>query len=180
MRRLFQECKVGKGNAALLSESLAFAKPEDLRQKEIIRVRTVPRCARRALTVGQEFYARCRASQELISAQIPWAFAGAERSRQDAHRNGEQRGPVRPSMESNRPRTDSQISRTTSEDGQLTQEEQLLAALLAANEDLMEALRQYDDLERVGMEREAEERSRKETRMDRNVGAFPWHVCRVR
>lgn len=152
MRRLFQECKVGKGNAALLSESLAFAKPEDLRQKEIIR----------------EFYARCRASQELISAQIPWAFTGAERSRQDAHRNGEQRGPVRPSMESNRTRTDSQISRTTSEDGQLTQEEQLLAALLAANEDLMEALRQYDDLERVGMEREAEERSRKETRMDRN------------
>lgn len=33
----------------------------------------------------------------------------------------------------------------------------------------MEALRLYDDLERVGIEREAEERSRKETRMDRNV-----------
>ena len=36
----------------------------------------------------------------------------------------------------------------------------------------MEALRLYDDLERVGIEREAEERSRKETRMDRNVSDF--------
>lgn len=39
MRRLFQECKIGEGNAALLSEALAFAKPEDLTKKEIIRVR---------------------------------------------------------------------------------------------------------------------------------------------
>ena len=38
MRRLFQECKVGSGNASLLSEALAFAKPEDLKNKEIIRV----------------------------------------------------------------------------------------------------------------------------------------------
>lgn len=33
----------------------------------------------------------------------------------------------------------------------------------------MEALRVYDDLERVGIERETEERSRKETRMNRDV-----------
>jgi hypothetical protein len=46
MRRLFQECKVGRGNASLLSQSLAFAKPADLRRKEVIGVR--PRaCARR-------------------------------------------------------------------------------------------------------------------------------------
>lgn len=38
MRRLFQECKVGSGNAKVLFEALAFAKPEDLR-KDIIRVR---------------------------------------------------------------------------------------------------------------------------------------------
>jgi len=37
MRRLFQECKFAHGNAALLSESLTFAKPEDL-EKDIIRV----------------------------------------------------------------------------------------------------------------------------------------------
>lgn len=39
MRRLFQECKFAKGNAALLSEALTFAKPEDLQSKEIIKVR---------------------------------------------------------------------------------------------------------------------------------------------
>jgi hypothetical protein len=39
IRRLFQECKIGNGNAQLLSESLTFAKPEDL-QQEIIRVRS--------------------------------------------------------------------------------------------------------------------------------------------
>lgn len=119
----------------------------------------------------QEFYARCRASQELISAQIPWAFSQAERSRQAAGRKGQPNGVTRPSTDSHTPnRTDSQVSLSTiSSTGELTQEEQLLAALLAANEDLMEALRLYDDLERVGMEREAEERSRKETRMDRSV-----------
>lgn len=37
MRRLFQECKIGQGNARLLTESLAYAKPEDL-EKEIFRV----------------------------------------------------------------------------------------------------------------------------------------------
>ena len=38
MRRLFQECKIGRGNAALLCEALAFATPEDLKRKEIIKV----------------------------------------------------------------------------------------------------------------------------------------------
>lgn len=51
----------------------------------------------------------------------------------------------------------------------LTLEEELLAALLASNEELTEALKMYEDLERVGIERETEARSRKETRIDRNV-----------
>jgi len=51
-------------------------------------------------------------------------------------------------------------------------EEKLLAALLAANAELMEALKQYDDLERVAMERKAESRSRKETRMDPKVCSY--------
>lgn len=38
MRRLFQECKIGRGNAALLCEALAFATPEDLKRKELIKV----------------------------------------------------------------------------------------------------------------------------------------------
>jgi hypothetical protein len=39
MRRLFQECRFADGNAQLLSEALTFASPEDLRDKEIIKVR---------------------------------------------------------------------------------------------------------------------------------------------
>jgi hypothetical protein len=37
MRRLFQECRFAHGNAQVLSEALAFASPEDLREKEIIK-----------------------------------------------------------------------------------------------------------------------------------------------
>ena len=39
MRRLFQECRIAQGNAQLLSEALTFARPEDLREKDIIKVR---------------------------------------------------------------------------------------------------------------------------------------------
>jgi len=42
-----------------------------------------------------------------------------------------------------------------------------LAALLDSNEALLEALRVYDDLERLAVEREAEEISRRDVRMDR-------------
>jgi hypothetical protein len=51
-------------------------------------------------------------------------------------------------------------------------EEELLAALLKSNEDLLQALSLYDDLERVAVEREAEEISRRDVRMDRRVGAY--------
>ena len=53
---------------------------------------------------------------------------------------------------------------------ELTQEEQLLGSLLEANEALTSVLRVYDDIERIGIEREAVERSRQETRLDRSVG----------
>jgi hypothetical protein len=39
MRRLFQECRIANGNSMLLNEALAFASPEDLREKDIIKVR---------------------------------------------------------------------------------------------------------------------------------------------
>ena len=54
----------------------------------------------------------------------------------------------------------------------MTTEEKLLAAILASNEELLEALRLYDDLERVGIERDTEERSKREIRMDRAVCIF--------
>lgn len=53
---------------------------------------------------------------------------------------------------------------------QLTVEEELLAALLDANEALVGALRIYDDLARVATERATEEKSKREVRMDRRVG----------
>ena len=40
MRRLLQECRFAHGNAQLLSEALAFASPEDLRDKDIIKAGT--------------------------------------------------------------------------------------------------------------------------------------------
>lgn len=171
MRRLFQECKVGKGNASLLSEALAYAKPEDLKHKSVIKVKTSV-CQRNTRIVAyhncvQEFYARCRASQELIYAQIPWASANAERSRQAA---GRESPVVRRKNSAGTPRSNVLSIVGEPEDAPgLTVEEQLLAALLNANEELTEALRLYDDLERVKIEREAERRSKKETRMDPRV-----------
>lgn len=146
IRRLFQECQIGQGNASLLSQALAVCRPEDLED-----LRKGGRGG-----VIKEFHAKCISSQELICAQIEWATAGAERSRalKDAAR-GEDRpegGDVPPT--------------------ELTVEEKLLAALLAANADLLEALGQYDDLQRVVIERKVEDRSRKEVRIDRRVSCL--------
>ncbi|KAF9556442.1 hypothetical protein CPC08DRAFT_820448 [Agrocybe pediades] len=141
MRRLFQECKIGQGNASLLSQALIAARPEDLKKQDIIK----------------EFYVKCRASQELIFAQIPWASAGAERSIEHRKTHSRKRTIS----------NDLNLSvRDVAEAEDSTIEEKLLAALLAANAELMEAIKQHDDLERVAMERKAESRSRKETRMD--------------
>lgn len=38
MRRLFNVCKIGKGNADLLHEALVYAKPEDLKEGGLIQV----------------------------------------------------------------------------------------------------------------------------------------------
>ncbi|KAJ7233200.1 hypothetical protein C8J57DRAFT_1480382 [Mycena rebaudengoi] len=142
IRRLFQECKIGSGNAALLSQALVTAAPEDLVRVDI-----------------KESHTKCRASQELIFAQIPWASAGAERSR--VAKDLEEK-------ELQRMRKNGGVSNgnTTPAEPLSTREEDLLMALLAANAELIEALQLYDDLERVAIDREAEVRSRKEVRMD--------------
>ncbi|KAG5349621.1 hypothetical protein C0989_002711 [Termitomyces sp. Mn162] len=133
IRRLFQECKLGQGNASLLSQALALSRPEDLKTTDVIK----------------EFYLKCRSSQELIFAQISWASAEAEKSRvtknQEALVTGQ---PEEQRLEQ-------------------TIQEKLLGSLLSANAELMDALQQYDDLERVAIERMTEEVSRKETKMDR-------------
>lgn len=54
-----------------------------------------------------------------------------------------------------------------------TPEEQLLGALLEANEALTSVLRVHEEIERIGIEREAMERSRQDTRLDRSVSFVP-------
>ncbi|KAI8998890.1 hypothetical protein BD414DRAFT_476348 [Trametes punicea] len=82
--------------------------------------------------ITKELLGRARASQDLIGSQIPWATTEAEKSRRSA---------------------------TTA--AQTTQEE-LLAALLAAHEQLTECLNMYEDLERIAIEQDAEERLKTE------------------
>ncbi|KAG8922707.1 hypothetical protein FRC02_011678 [Tulasnella sp. 418] len=143
--RLFQECEIAKGNAHVLCNALAYAKPGDLEKNS---------------SFYKEFYGKCKASEEIIVAQIPWASAGAEKSRhlqqqslgistENEGANGVQIHPALP----------------------LTMEEELLAALLKANEELTDAFRIYDQLQMLAIaereEREVQERSRSDTRMDR-------------
>ncbi|KAJ7619440.1 hypothetical protein FB45DRAFT_159331 [Roridomyces roridus] len=153
-RRLFQECKIGVDNAFQLSEALATATPEELRNPVI-----------------SEFYTKCVDSQMLIMTQIPWASAGAERSR--AARN-----QTKPEMGETKRKT------SATSDGSLpdiatapvsTYEEELLADLLTANEHLLEAIDLYMDLERVALERETGQRSqmaRRDTNEGRTSGVF--------
>lgn len=100
-------------------------------------------------TVIQEFRSKCLASHELIYAQIPWATAVAERSRVaelEAHDT-----------------VDVQATHGIV----MTQEEELLGALLSSNEELQEALRVYDELVELASEKKVKERSKKEYRLDR-------------
>ncbi|KAI9067071.1 EF-hand [Trametes sanguinea] len=82
--------------------------------------------------ITKELLSRARASRELIGSQIPWATTEAEKSRRSA----------------------SAAEQTTQED--------LLAALLASHEQLTECLKMYEDLERIAIEQEAEERLKTE------------------
>ncbi|KAH6911957.1 hypothetical protein BKA70DRAFT_1098583, partial [Coprinopsis sp. MPI-PUGE-AT-0042] len=93
--------------------------------------------------VIKELYTKCENQQKLIFSQIEWAAAQAEQSR--ASRNSER--------DKNGIGDDETI------------EEKLLAALLGANEELLSAVRQYDDLFQIV----AEKRSRKGVRIDRRV-----------
>ncbi|KAF8438655.1 hypothetical protein L210DRAFT_3646904 [Boletus edulis BED1] len=146
MQRLFQECSIARGNADLLFQSLAYAGPDALDAGLIV-----------------EFLNKCRASQELIYTQIPWATAGAQRSRADkaAHQPPRTRSVTHGSQQ------DLILANTEDAPNEPTTEEKLLAALLDANETLLTALRMYDDLARVASEQATEEKSKKEIRMDR-------------
>ncbi|KIY47645.1 hypothetical protein FISHEDRAFT_13171, partial [Fistulina hepatica ATCC 64428] len=95
--------------------------------------------------VIKEFYLKCRASHEIIYTQIPWASAGARKS---AREREEIREALKTAQHDN-------LSSNSSYADQLdminepTKEERLLAALLSANGELLEAINQYDDMLRV-------------------------------
>ncbi|KAK7055181.1 hypothetical protein R3P38DRAFT_2499205, partial [Favolaschia claudopus] len=128
MRRLFQECKFGVANAKLLTQALVAATPDRMDDFLIV-----------------EFRNKCVKSQELIFTQIPWASAGAERSRAAKHR--ERARTRKTSVTSITPHNESLPDLSQGAATQ-TREEELLADLLASNELLMEALRLHDNLKR--------------------------------
>ncbi|KAJ6482842.1 hypothetical protein C8R47DRAFT_573969 [Mycena vitilis] len=111
---LLFECKIGAGNAALLSETLAMTPPDDLANNDI-----------------KELQKLCLESQDIIFAQIPWASISADRSRlakDQAQHDGDK----------------SQL---------LTWEEELVSEMLSANERLFAALKLYDDLTQIAVDR---------------------------
>ncbi|KAF7326913.1 hypothetical protein MVEN_02585200 [Mycena venus] len=129
MYRLFLECKIGVGNANLLSQALAMATPEQLNDSVIV-----------------GFHKRCVDAQDLIWSQIEWATASAERSREQAEQKERERVCTLNSMNPNGNGSVPDLSLSTPV---LTREEELLADLLASNEQLLEAIKLYDDLKRV-------------------------------
>ncbi|KAH9019032.1 hypothetical protein EDB85DRAFT_1817799, partial [Lactarius pseudohatsudake] len=102
----------------------------------------------------QEWHAKCLTSQDLIAAQIPWATAGADGSR--AAREAQQQQQLqqqRTIKHRNSPHRQNQ-KQGNGEDSPVepTPEEQLLGVLLEANGALTSVLRDYDDIERIGIE----------------------------
>jgi len=128
---------MAKANATLLGNALTYAKPE-----EVVRGGSDG--------IIREFHTKCMRSQEIITAQILWASAQADRARR----------------EYNEAHADGQL-----DPGSQTVEEDLFADLLQANQELLEVFRVYDEAERLAYqeqeEREVRERSRVETRLDR-------------
>lgn len=139
IRRLLEESIAAKESARVLTEALVYTRPEDLASKPII----------------NEFYRKCFMAHESLTNQMDWAQAEASRSRE--------------AVNVHRLMTTDQEQDVRSQ----TLEEEALATLFEAHSNLAEAIRQHDELERMAQDeqelRQVRERSRKETRMDRNV-----------
>ena len=103
---------------------------------------------------------KCITSQERVASQIPWATSVAERSRDELEN----------STVASAPKTN-QLPEPLA-----TKEEELLATLLAANQALFESIRMHDELQHLAaaerVEREVEERSRIDTKLDRSVRLY--------
>lgn len=111
--------------------------------KELLRVlKSVPPEQLREHDAAKELYSRCLTSQERISTQISRASASADRTRNEGTSAGEQT------------------------------QEHLLGILLATEQELLQAIRMFDDLQRIAAEREAEGQSRVDLRANRHVSTL--------
>jgi len=148
IRNLNSQCELARNNARVLSEALSFAKPIELASNLVIK----------------EFHTKCMGSQDFIVAQIPWATVISGRSRDKL----QEQQAIAASIQGE----EGQQQQTPE-----TAEEQLLAALLQANQDLVEVFKQYDELERLGMHEQEENevalRSLHETKLDPKVSPCP-------
>ncbi|KAG8913249.1 hypothetical protein FRC00_002796 [Tulasnella sp. 408] len=137
IRRMFQECEIAKSNASLLTNSMTYAKPEEI-------------------VVGgsdgliREFYLKCMHSQEIITAQIPWATAQSERARAAF-------------LQQHPEAADNPQAQTV--------EEELLSEILMAHQELEEAFKMYEENEKLAAQereiRKVQERSKVGMRLDR-------------
>jgi predicted transposase YbfD/YdcC len=158
IRRLLEESIAAKESARVLTEALVFTRPEDLPSKPIIKVSRFAQVSVPSL-IAEEFYRKCFMAHESLTNQMDWAQAEASRSRENIN--------VQRLMT-----TDSEQDVRSQ-----TMEEEALASLFEAHSALAEGIRQHDELERMAQDeyelKQVRERSRKDTRMDRNVCPTP-------
>ncbi|KAG0147402.1 hypothetical protein CROQUDRAFT_42959 [Cronartium quercuum f. sp. fusiforme G11] len=140
VRDLRAEAEVARANARLLIEALAYTNPAEMDSNELI----------------QEFHSKCLQNQNQLLDDIPWATAQAEQARLHASST-----PTLPNTNPFAPLVNGAVR-------DVCKEEELLATLLAAHSDLIDAFRQYDEMDRLARSerelREAEARSKVDTR----------------
>ncbi|KAH7100458.1 hypothetical protein BKA62DRAFT_830917 [Auriculariales sp. MPI-PUGE-AT-0066] len=139
--QLYEQCEVARENARLLSRAMADVQPLELSRSTMIK----------------ELYAKCMASQDFTVAQIQWATAQAEQSREMLEESlaiAASKGLVEP---------ETQMLVETPED-------LLLKAILVANQELTDVFEQYYKLERMlQSETRAAPSSINEARPDRTL-----------
>ncbi|EJU00250.1 hypothetical protein DACRYDRAFT_117303 [Dacryopinax primogenitus] len=182
-RRLLEECDIAKSNATLLREALVYAKPEGLEENALIQ-EFWQKCFKSQEIIASQLEwaaAQAQRSRELIQQQqglsspppsniiispASPSSAGSLPTPPFAIPNG-QRTPSPPSQ---RPLPVPPAGAAGVREKE-TKEEQLFAALLGAHQELLEVFKIYEEHARVGVEdteeREVEERSKREVRMDR-------------
>ncbi|KAL8277104.1 hypothetical protein RQP46_010532 [Phenoliferia psychrophenolica] len=176
LAELRKDAAAAKGNAAMLSEAVAFTPVEELAANPLV----------------AEFYAKSFASQLALASNLDWLSVQAEQSRAALRKNSLPLPPVEPPtsptshLASNNPfaqqhQQQQQQPQVPNVEQQETDEERMLAVCLAANSDIIEALSQHDHRLNSHHQSQAEaaellsvqERSLADTRFDRATAGVP-------